>query len=172
MKNERLIVSLAGRASQLLVYFYGILGIFIAFSNASNAQYKEQQMNALWNKALARQVGNDFQNIALTRREEMPLDSKHEIIDVSGFSQSQGRSWDWFQSMQDWAQPTPYTKEERQAHRVRSQQRWLPRCSVPMERQKWWNHSWEWRGERKGIKLYWLDCKKQITDFPIQTDDA
>lgn len=41
MKNQRLIVFLAGRTNQLLVYFYGILGIFIAFSNASNTQYKE-----------------------------------------------------------------------------------------------------------------------------------
>jgi len=64
-------------------------------------------------------VGNDFQNIAVTRQEEMPSDGKREIIDVSGFSQSQGRSSGWFQPMQDRAQPTPYAKEEKQAHRAR-----------------------------------------------------
>lgn len=41
MKNERLIVFLVGKTSQLLVYFYGILGTFIALSNASNVQYRE-----------------------------------------------------------------------------------------------------------------------------------
>lgn len=45
MKNERLIVFLAGKTSQLLVYFYGILGTFIALSNASTVPHKEQQMN-------------------------------------------------------------------------------------------------------------------------------
>lgn len=41
MKNERLIVFLVGKTSQVLVYFYSMLGVFIAFSNASNVQYKE-----------------------------------------------------------------------------------------------------------------------------------
>lgn len=59
-------------------------------------------------------MGNDFQNIAVTRQEEMPSDGKREIIDVSGFSQSQGRSSGWFQPMQDQAQPTPYAEEESQ----------------------------------------------------------
>lgn len=40
-KNEKFIVFLVGKTSHLLVYFYGILGIFIAFSNASNIQCKE-----------------------------------------------------------------------------------------------------------------------------------
>lgn len=41
MKNKRLIVFLVGKTRQLLVYFYGILRTFIAFSNARDVLYKE-----------------------------------------------------------------------------------------------------------------------------------
>ena len=71
MKNERLIVFLVSKTRQLLVCFYGVLGTFIAFSNASDVQFKEQQTNVSHSEALARQVGNDFQNIAVTRLGEM-----------------------------------------------------------------------------------------------------